>query len=123
MKYVNKVILLGNLTADPESKAAGERPLTTFVVATNRVWKNAQAEPQSLAEYHNIACWGGLADHVLAILKKSKLVYVEGYLKTRSWEDNGIKHFRTEIVADNVIALDKKPEVEDDIGNPAGELA
>lgn len=109
MKYVNKVQLIGNLASDPEKKLTSERPLSTFIVATNRTWKNQAGEQHSLAEYHNVAAWGGLADHVLSILKKSKLVYIEGYLKTRQWEENGVRQFRTEVVAETVIALDKKP--------------
>ncbi len=110
MKYLNKVMIIGNLTADPEQKQTPERMLATFIVATNRVWKDAKGLPQSLAEYHNIAAWGGLAEHLMKILRKRKLVYIEGYLKTREWAENGITQFRTEIVADYVIVLDKRPD-------------
>lgn len=109
MKYVNKVTLIGNLACDPEQKDHSDKPLVTFVVATNRVWKNQLGEKQSLAEYHNIAAWGGLAEHSQKILKKGKLVYIEGHLKTRQWEDGGNRHFRTEIVMESLIVLDKKP--------------
>lgn len=110
MRYVNRVTIIGNLTDDPTHKLIGENSLTTFFVATNRSWKDDKGERKDLVEYHNIAAWGGLADLAEKILAKSKLVYVSGYLKTKSWEENGSKNFRTEIVAEEIIALDKKKE-------------
>jgi len=113
MRSVNKVILVGNLTRDPELKQtpAGQS-IATFGLATNREWV-AGSEKKSLAEYHNIAAWGTLAEICGKYLKKGKLVYVEGYLKTRSWDSpEGVKIFRTEIVATDMIMLDKRPEEE-----------
>ena len=111
MRSVNKVILVGNLTRDPEIKQTpGGQSITTFGMATNREWM-AGSEKKSLAEYHNIAAWGTLAEICGKYLKKGKLVYVEGYLKTRSWESpEGVKIFRTEIVASDMIMLDKRPQ-------------
>lgn len=111
MRSVNKVILVGNLTRDPELKqTTGGQSIVTFGLATNREWVTKSTEKKSLAEYHNIAAWGRLAEICQNYLKKGKLVYVEGYLKTRSWDSpEGVKIFRTEIVATDMIMLDKRP--------------
>lgn len=107
MKSVNKVILLGNVTRDPELKATqGGQSVATFGLATNRVWKDQAGEKQSLAEYHNLVAWGGLAEFCAQSVKKGKPLYVEGYLKTRSWDGpEGSKIFRTEIVVENLVLL------------------
>lgn len=112
MRSVNKVILVGNLTRDPELKqTANGQSIVTFGLATNREWVTNDKEKKSLAEYHNIAAWGTLAEICGQYLKKGKLVYVEGYLKTRSWDSpEGVKIFRTEIVATDMIMLDKRPK-------------
>jgi len=111
MRSVNKVILVGNLTRDPELKqTTGGQSIVTFGMATNREWV-AGSEKKSLAEYHNISAWGTLAEICGKYLKKGKLIYVEGYLKTRSWDSpEGAKIFRTEIVATDMIMLDKRPQ-------------
>ena len=112
MKSVNKVILLGNITRDPECKTtANGQSVCTFGLATNRVWKDANGQKQSLPEYHNLVCWGGLAEFCKQNVHKGKPVYIEGYLKTRSWDaapgsaPEGTKIFRTEIVVDNLVLL------------------
>ena len=117
MRSVNKVILVGNLTRDPELKqTTGGQSIVTFGMATNREWMTGDNEKKSLAEYHNIAAWGTLAEICAKYLKKGKLVYVEGYLKTRSWDSpEGNKIFRTEIVSTDMIMLDKKPQDSDDL--------
>ncbi len=117
MRSVNKVILVGNLTRDPELKqTTGGQSIVTFGLATNREWVTRSTEKKSLAEYHNIAAWGKLAEICQNYLKKGKLVYVEGYLKTRSWDSpEGVKIFRTEIVATDMIMLDKKSDSADDM--------
>lgn len=111
MRSVNKVILVGNLTRDPELKQiTNGQSIVTFGLATNREWVVGN-EKKSLAEYHNIAAWGTLAEICGKYLRKGKLVYVEGYLKTRSWDSpEGAKIFRTEIVATDMIMLDKRPK-------------
>ncbi len=116
MRSVNKVILVGNLTRDPELKqTTGGQFIVTFGIATNREWV-AGPEKKSLAEYHNITAWGKLAEICGKYLKKGKLVYIEGYLKTRSWDSpEGVKIFRTEIVATDMIMLDKKEQGGDEI--------
>lgn len=115
MRSVNKVILIGNLTRDPELKqTTGGQSIVTFGMATNREWVSGDQGKKSLAEYHNIAAWGSLAEICGKYLRKGKLVYVEGYLKTRSWDSpEGVKIFKTEIVATDMIMLDKRPQDEE----------
>jgi single-strand DNA-binding protein len=113
MRSVNKVILIGNLTRDPSIKTTPNgRTVVTFTLATNREWVS-NGERQSLAEFHNVAVWGRLAEVCEKFLKKGKLVYVEGYLKTRSWDTpEGGRLFRTEIVAYDMIMLNKRGDSE-----------
>jgi single-strand DNA-binding protein len=117
MKSVNKVILVGNVTRDPQIKETSSgQPVVTFGLATNREWTTKTNEKRSLAEYHNIAVWGKLAEICQKYLKKGKLIYVEGYLKTRSWESpEEVKMFRTEVVAQDMIMLNKRGDVEGDM--------
>ncbi|MDD3896980.1 MAG: single-stranded DNA-binding protein [Candidatus Peribacteraceae bacterium] len=112
MKSVNKVMLLGNVTRDPELKSTtGGQSVCTFGMATNRVWKDAVGEKQSLPEYHNLVAWGGLAEFCAQSIAKGKPLFVEGYLKTRSWDGpEGTKIFRTEIVAENIVLLGRREE-------------
>lgn len=114
MRSINKVILIGNLTRDPEIKQTGNgQTIVTFGMATNREWVTQGREKKSLAEFHNVVAWGKLADICGQYLKKGKFVYVEGYLKTRSWDSpEGVKIFKTEIVAQDMIMLDKRPKEE-----------
>lgn len=110
MKSVNKVTLLGNVTREPELKATTTgQSVCTFGLATNRTWKDVSGEKKSLPEYHNLVAWGGLADFCQQYVKKGKPLFVEGYLKTRSWDGpDGSKIFRTEVVLENVILLGSK---------------
>jgi single-strand DNA-binding protein len=121
VKSVNKVTLLGNVTRDPELKqTTGGQSVCTFGLATNRVWRDQSGEKQSLPEFHNIVAWGGLADFCNQYVKKGKPLYIEGYLKTRSWDSpEGAKIFRTEIVAENVILLGPRAEREGTNEEPA----
>ncbi len=114
MRSVNKVLLIGNLTRDPEIKQTGNgQTIVTFGMATNREWVTQGGEKKSLAEFHNVVAWGRLADICGQYLKKGKFVYVEGYLKTRSWDSpEGVKIFKTEIVAQDMIMLEKRPKEE-----------
>lgn len=115
MRSVNKVILIGNLTRDPELRETetGQK-VTTFGLATNRQWTTSGGEKKASAEFHECVAWANLAEICAKYLKKSKLVYVEGYLKTRSWETpEGVKKFKTEIVVQDMIMLNKKPEGEE----------
>ena len=115
MKSVNKVILLGNVTRDPELKTTTNgQSVCTFGLATNRVWKDASGEKQSLPEYHNLVAWGGLAEFCAQSIAKGKPLFVEGYLKTRSWDSQeGTKIFRTEVVAENIVLLGKRGDASD----------
>ncbi len=110
MRSINKVILVGNITRDPQiRKTTNGQTIVTFGLATNREWVGSDRQKQSLAEYHNIVAWGRLAELCEELLKKGKLVYIEGYLKTRSWDhESGVKIFRTEIVANDMIMLEKR---------------
>ncbi|MFH1443788.1 MAG: single-stranded DNA-binding protein [Candidatus Peregrinibacteria bacterium] len=114
MKSVNKAILLGNVTRDPELKATtGGQSICTFGLATNRVWKDPKGEKQSLPEFHNVVAWGSLAEFCNQYIRKGKPLYIEGYLKTRSWDGpEGAKIFRTEIVAENVILIGPREDSE-----------
>lgn len=111
MRSVNKVILIGNLTRDPSVKVtSNNHKVVTFTIATNREWVS-NGDKQSLAEFHNVVVWGRLADICEQYLKKGKLVYIEGYLKTRYWEspENAeVRFSKTEIVAYDMIMLDKR---------------
>lgn len=114
MRSVNKVILIGNVTRDPElKKTANGQSIVTFGLATNREWVTSDGEKHSLAEYHNVVAWGKLAEICQQYLKKGKLIYTEGYLKTRSWDSpEGAKIFKTEIVIYDMIMLGKRPREE-----------
>jgi len=118
MRSVNKVILIGNITRDPElKKTTSGQSIVTFGLATNREWVTSNNEKHSLAEYHNIVAWGKLAEICQQYLRKGKLIYVEGYLKTRSWDSpEGAKIFKTEIVIYDMIMLEKRPQEDDEIG-------
>jgi len=115
MRSVNKVILVGNLTRDPEIRETQNgQPITTFGIATNREWMS-NGERKKSTEFHEVVAWARLAEICNKYLKKGKLVYLEGYLKTRSWEnDSGEKRFRTEVVLHDMIMLDKKNSSEDE---------
>lgn len=111
MRSVNKVILIGNLTRDPELRQTSNgQNIVTFGLATNREWVTSGEEKKSSAEFHECVAWAALAEVCSKYLKKSKLVYIEGYLKTRSWDtEEGIRKFKTEIVVEDMIMLDKRP--------------
>lgn len=101
--YLNKVFVAGNLTRDPELKALPSgASVTSFGVATNRVWKDQNGEKKEATEFHNIVVFGRQAETCAQYLKKGQQVLVEGRLQTRSWEKDGTKQYRTEIVADRV---------------------
>lgn len=104
---LNKVQLIGNLTSEPEVRETPNgQKVATFSVATNRKWKDASGMLQEDTEFHNCVAWRWLADIAEQYMHKWKKVYIEWYLKTRNWEDTaGVKRYKTEIVADNVILL------------------
>jgi len=102
--YLNKAIIVGNLTRDPEQKALPSGiSVTSFSIATNRVWKDKDGNKKESADYHNIVVFGRQAETAGQYLKKGQSVMVEGRIQTRSWDDaKGEKKYRTEIVADRV---------------------
>lgn len=110
MRCINKVFLIGNLTRDPVKKdTQSGHPIVTFGLATNREWITRDGRRMNSAEFHDCVAWAKLGDICSQYLKKGKLVYVEGYLKTRSWTDaTGLKKFRTEIVVQDMIMLEKR---------------
>lgn len=102
--YLNKAIVCGNLTRDPELKALPSGiKVASFSVATNRVWSDKNGARQEAADFHNIIVFGKQAESCGQWLKKGQQVLIEGRLQTRSWDDKeGKKQYRTEIVADRV---------------------
>lgn len=101
--YLNRAFIAGNLTRDPELRALPSGAnVCTFSVATNRVWYNQDKQKQEATEYHNIVVFGRQAETSAQYLKKGSGVLVEGRLQTRSWDKDGHKQYRTEIVADRV---------------------
>lgn len=106
---LNKVMVIGRVTQKPEKRMTQSgQGVTSFSVATNRRWKDAGGQQQEQAEFHNIVAWGKLADICEQYLDKGRRVYIEGRLQTRSWEgQDGVKRYRTEIVANNMIMLDR----------------
>jgi len=100
--YLNEVTIAGNLTRDPELKALPSgMQVVSFSVATNRVWKDKDGNKQEAVEYHNIVAFGKTAETIAKYFTKGKPIYVRGRLQTRSWDKDGVKQYRTEIVADN----------------------
>jgi len=113
MFSLNRAMVIGNATKDPEMRyTPNGQPVTSFSVATNRRWTNKESgEIQEQVEFHEIVVWGKMAENVSQFVKKGAPVYVEGRLQTRSWEgQDGAKRQKTEIVAENVIALGRKGE-------------
>ncbi len=104
---LNKVIIIGVVGRDPEMRyTPSGRPVTSFSVATSRTWVSAEGDRREETEWFNVVAWGNLAEICKAHLTKSQQVYVEGRLQTRGWEDEtGKKHFRTELVANEMILL------------------
>lgn len=100
----NKVIVLGNLTRDPETRTLPSgQPVVNFGVATNRFFTDRDNQKQQAVEFHNIVAFSKLADICSRYLSKGKLVLIEGRLQTRSWQgQDGVKRYRTEIVAENM---------------------
>ena len=117
---LNKAMIIGNLTRDPEVRTTPSGlTVANFGVATNLIWNDANGQKQEKVEFHNVVAWRKLADICGQYLKKGGKVYIEGRLQTRSWEDqNGVKRYRTEIIADNMIMLDR-PGAQTSSGGPA----
>ena len=121
MRGVNKVILIGNLGKDPDIQyLEGNIPVSKFPLATTETYKDKNGKLISQTEWHNVVLWRGLAELAQKYLHKSSLVYIEGRLRTRYWEDKD--HNRkaaTEIIGDNLIMLDKRADIHsEDSGEP-----
>ena len=112
MRGINKVMLIGNLGKDPEMQfLEGNIAVAKFSLATTETFKDKSGKLISQTEWHTIVLWRGLAELAQKYLHKGSQVYIEGRLKTRSWEDKeGNKKFATEIVADNLVMLDKRSD-------------
>ncbi len=103
--FLNKVFVLGNLTADPDVRSLPSgQSVVNFRIATNRVFYNKNREKQEQVEFHNVVAFGRNAEIIQQYLKKGSMVLIEGRLQTRSWEDqaSGVKRFRTEIITERM---------------------
>ena len=109
-RSLNKVMLIGNLTRDPEMRYTNSgTPVVTFGMATNKSWKDSEGDTKELAEFHNLVAWNKIAEICQQLLAKGMKVYIEGSLNTRSWEgEDGVTRYKTEIRVDNMILLDSK---------------
>ncbi len=106
---LNKAMIIGNLTRDPEVRnTPNGTPVASFSVATNSYWMDQSGQRQEKVEFHNVVAWRRLAEICGQYLRKGSKVYIEGRMQTRDWmgQDN-VKRYRTEIVVDNMIMLDR----------------
>lgn len=106
---LNKAMIIGNLTRDPEVRTTPSgQTVASFAVATNFVWTDQSGQKQERVEFHNVVTWRRLAEICGQYLKKGSKIYIEGRLQTRDWTgQDGVKRYRTEIVAENMIMLDR----------------
>jgi single-strand DNA-binding protein len=111
---LNKVMLIGRLGRDPEIRyTQSGNAVASFSIATSEYWRDKQGQRQEKTEWHDIVAWDRLADQAQSYLKKGSMVYIEGKLQTRSWDDQqGQKKYRTEIVANQVRFLDSREVTE-----------
>lgn len=132
MLNLNRSQILGNLTRDPEMRfTPNGQAVANFTVATNRKWKGRDGAPDGEdTQYHDIVVWGKQAEAVVPMLKKGAPAFVEGRLQTRNWEgQDGVKRYKTEIIADNIIVLGSKggsmggSYTPTDDANPVAEIA
>lgn len=107
---LNRAQIIGNITRDPEIRQIpGGSSVATFSVATNFSWTDQSGQKQEKAEFHNVVAWRKLADICGQYLKKGMKVYIDGRIQTRDWEgEDGVKRYRTEIIIENMIMLDRK---------------
>lgn len=122
-RSLNRVTLIGNLTKDPELKyTPSKTAVVNFTIATNRQWKNSNGEEQDEATFIRCVAWAKLAEIIGQYLFKGKKIYVAGRLSNRSWDDQqGVKHYMTEVVVDDMIMLDGKRGVNaQDVGEAMG---
>jgi len=126
---LNKVTLIGNLGRNPEMRyTPSGKPVTSFSMASSRSWVSSDGERREETEWFNVVAWGNLAEICNQHLARGQQVYIEGRLQTRSWEDNnGQRHFRTEVVANEMIILGRRVSYndrseEDDQGSTEDDL-
>lgn len=101
--YLNKAMIFGNLTRDPEMKALPSgMQVCSLSLATNRVYNDRDGKRQEATDYHNVVVFGKQAENCAKFLTKGSSAYVEGRLQTRSWDKDGVKQYRTEVIADRV---------------------
>ena len=110
MASLNKVMIIGNLGSEPEMRfTPNGNPVTSFRIATNRMYTTPDGERKQETEWFSVVVWGKLAEQCNQFLTKGRLVYAEGRLSTRSWEgQDGQKRYRTEVVANQVSFLDRQ---------------
>jgi len=113
MASLNKVMIIGNVGNDPEMRfTPNGNPVTSFRVATNWVYTTPEGERKQETEWFAVVAWNKLAEQCNQFLSKGRLVYIEGRLRTRSWESQeGQRRYRTEIIANRVTFLDRQPSV------------
>lgn len=107
---LNKAMIIGNVTRDPEVRTTPTgQTVANFGIATNFTWTDQQGQRQEKVEFHNIVAWRRLAEICQQYLKKGSKIFIEGRLETRNWDDQttGKKQYRTEIIAENMIMLDR----------------
>lgn len=108
-KSFNQAIVMGNLTRDPELRSTpGGQQVASFAVATNRTWMDPSGERKEAVDYHEVVAWGKLGELAAQYLSKGRKVMVVGRLQTQSWEKDGVKRSRTEIVASDINFLDSR---------------
>ena len=111
MASVNKVVLIGRMGKDPElRRTQSGTAVTSFSLATSEKFKDKQGQQQEETEWHNCSVWNKAAEIIAQYCKKGSMIYVEGKLKTRSWEDNGVKKYATDIIVREFQFLDSKPQ-------------
>lgn len=122
MRGVNRVMLIGNLGKDPDIQfLEGNIAVAKFPLATTETFKDRTGKLISQTEWHSVVLWRGLAELAQKYLHKGSLVYIEGRLRTRSWDDKeGNRKFATEIVGDNLIMLDKRMDGSHGVSHPEG---
>ncbi len=110
MISLNRATIIGNLTKDPEVRyTSNGQPVANFSVATNRKYKNAAGDLQEETEFHDVVAWGKMSEIISQFVKKGQKIYIEGRLKTRSWDaPDGSKKYKTEIIAENFVPLTPK---------------
>lgn len=120
---LNKVMIIGNVGRDPELRyTPNGTPVVNFSVAVGRQWKTPDGERREATEWFNVVAWRDLAEICDQMLDKGRRVYIEGSLQTRSWEDQtGQRHYRVELVADQMLLLDREDRRDSVDSGPFGE--